>query len=216
MGGNYTYGAQVTLKDGTAVSGTVKNWNSITTSSSNLGNVLLNRYRNKPGTNNIASFFIRINNVDSYNNSGAIKSNFPLTNGHGGLTSVDGMGTLIVNSTTSGLEDLFSSGHNNTGQWYKTNHFKFILNRTPLGNSHSGSAKSISFHFYYIPASGNNTVIQNTVCTNQHFDNVNAVSTISSGSVNYSTVYKITGIPSLRPSASSTSITVSYIVDQKS
>ena len=211
LGGNYTYGGQVTLKDGTAVSGTVKNWNTINTTSSNLGTVLLNRYRNKPSTNNIASFFMRINNVDSYNGGNTIKASYPSSNGTE-LSTSDSCGRLYLNDVV----DLFSSGYNNTGQWFKTNLFYWGLNRTPLMTNHSGSAKTISFHFYYIPASGDNIVIDNTVCTNQHFDKVNAVSTIGTTSVSYSSVYKITGIPSLRPGASSTSITVSYVVDQKS
>lgn len=221
LGGNYTYGNQVTLTDGTAVSGTVKNWNTISTTSTNIGNVLVNRYNNKPGSGGIvASYFMRIepklstaSSVDSYNNSGQIKENSPSVDATG-LTTVDGCGTLYLNK----VEDLFPNGYNNTGQWFKTDSFYWALNRTPLMD-HSGEAKTIKFGFYYYDGASTANppgVLYNTVCTNQHFDEVNAASTISSESVNYSTVYKITGIPSLRPMGSSTSITVSYVVDQKS
>ena len=74
----------------------------------------------------------------------------------------------------------------------------------------------MSFHFYYIPASGDNTVVgPNTVCTNQHFDEVNSASSISGTPTVSYTPYKVTGIPTLYPGKTQT-IIPSYVIDQKS
>tara|TARA_B000000475_G_C15989621_1_gene444525 strand:- start:109 stop:1881 length:1773 start_codon:yes stop_codon:yes gene_type:complete len=153
---------------------------------------------------------MRIGTTDSYNGSSVIKSNAPSTNG-GFLSSADGCGHLFLNK----VEDLFSSGHNNTGQWFKTDSFYWALDRTVLGNNHSGSAKTISFHFYYIPASGSNTVIQNTVCTNQYFDKVNSASSISGTPTVAYTPYYVTGIPTLYPGKTQT-VRAAFTIDNKS
>ena len=220
LGGDYTYGNQVTLKDGTAVSGTVKNWNTITTTSSDIGNVLVNRYRNKPGSGGIvASYFMRIepklssaSGVDSYNSSGQIKDNFPSVDATG-LTTADGCGTLYLNK----IEDLFTSGYNNTGQWFKTDSFYWALNRTPLMD-HSGEVKTIKFGFYYYDGATTANppgVLYNTVCTEQHFDKVNLASSISGTPTVSYTPYYVTGIPTLYRGKTQT-IIPSYVIDNKS
>ena len=220
LGGDYTYGNQVTLTDGTAVSGTVKNWNTITTTSSNIGNVLVNRYRNKPGSGGIvASYFMRIqpklstaSGIDSYNSSGQIKDNFPSVDATG-LTTGDGCGTLYLNK----IEDLFTSGYNNTGQWFKTDSFYWALNRTPLMD-HSGEAKTIRFGFYYYDGATTAIppgVLYNTVCTDQHFDKVNSASDISGTPTVSYTPYYVTGIPTLYPGKTQT-VRAAFEIDNKS
>ena len=210
LGGNYTYGNQVTLYDGTAVSGTVKNTNTITTTSSNLGTVLLNRYRNKPGSgDDIADFYMTIGNVNSSSNS-KIKKDFPSTDGSY-ISTADGCGHLFLNK----VEDLFTSGYNNTGQWFKTDLFYWALDRTVLGNNHSGQAKTIKFNFVYIVNAFSSYENANTVCTNQHFDEVNSASSISGTPTVSYTPYKVTGVPTLYP-GKTFSIIASYVIDQKS
>lgn len=210
LGGDYTYGAQVTLKDGTAVSGTVKNWNTVNAVSSNLSSVLLNRYFNKAGTNQaILKFWIAHNGGDNYT------PDVTPSAGSGSVATTDNSWGYVEFGTAAA--DLFSSGHNNQGQWYKTTQFKYYLYPNNIKGTMSGSAKSMYFKMrYYNSTGGVGSTITSTICNNQHFDSVNTVSTIGTTSVSYNTVYKITGIPSLRPGASSTSITVSYVVDQKS
>ena len=64
LGGNYAYQSHATLLDGTAASN-VKNWNTITNETANIGPILMNRHYNKPGTGDFASFYIRFQDVDA-------------------------------------------------------------------------------------------------------------------------------------------------------
>jgi hypothetical protein len=209
LGGDYLFGSQAALKNGTAVT-TVKNWNTINNSSSTETNILLNRYHNKPGsTDGICKIKISHNSGDHYSSDITPSSATGYHNISGTVA-----GSVVFGSAVT---DLFPSGYNNTGQWYKTTSFKYELSVGGTYVNNSGSAKTIYFAMQYLDENGGVSSTSNsTFCNNQHFDYVNAVSTIGTTSVNYNTIYKITGIPSLRPSASSTSIAVQYIIDQKS
>ena len=209
LGGDYTYGGQVTLKNGTAVSGTVKNWNTINNSSSTITNVLLNRYHNKPGsTDGICKIKISHNSGDHYSSDIT-----PST--ATGYHSISGTvaGSVVFGSAVT---DLFPSGHNNTGQWYKTSSFKYEFSVGGSYVANSGSARTIYFYMQYLNNNGGvASTVNSTFCNNQHFDFVNAVSDISGTPTVAYTPYYVTGIPTLYPGKTQT-IIPSYVIDQKS
>ena len=209
LGGDYTYGNQVTLTNGSAVSGTVKNWNTINNESSTLSSVLLNRYRNKAGSNDsIMKFYIMHNGGNDY-------TSVVTPSAGSGVVATTSNSWVSVSFGTAAT-DLFSSGHNNEGQWYKTTNFKYIINIDDIKDSEIGSPTLLKFNAQHLNSSGNAfTSVESTICSNQHFDKVNSASSISGiPTVSY-TPYKVTGIPTLYPGKTQT-ITPSYVIDQKS
>jgi len=209
LGGDYTYGNQVTLKNGTAVSGTVKNWNTVNAVSSNLSSVLLNRYFNKAGTNQaILKFWIAHNGGDNYT------PDVTPSAGSGSVATTDNSWGYVEFGTAAA--DLFSSGHNNQGQWYKTTQFKYYLYPNNIKYTMSGSAKSMYFKMrYYNSTGGVGSTITSTICNNQHFDRINSASSISGTPTVSYTPYYVTGIPTLYPGKTQT-IIPSYVIDNKS
>ena len=229
LGGNYAYQSHATLLDGTAASN-VKNWNTITNETANIGPILMNRHYNKPGTGDFASFYIRFQDVDAnythdaYPATGAFNKN----SGNGDhLTQVEkqphnesthanvsGKHRGYVNIQT--MADLFTAGYNNQGQWYKvsTMHFGIIKNNV---KDYWSGMKMNAYSYFYYKNSANATVgeIYSTICTNQYFDNVNSASSISGTPTVSYTPYKVTGVPTLYPGKTQT-VRAAFVIDNKS
>ena len=218
LGGNYTYGNQVIYKDGTAVQYTVKNWNTVNTESSNCSNVLLNRYFNKPGASDgICNLWI------SANANGDGPSNYTVNSFSNNITPSSGSGFAATTANNWGIiqfgtavADLFPSGYNNTGQWYKTTNFKYTLYRNNVKGSASGFPFSMNFHFRYLNSSGAQAnSVTSQFCYNQDFDEVNEASSISGTPTVSYTPYYVTGIPTLYPGKTQT-VRAAFVIDNKS
>ena len=209
LGGDYTYGNQAALANGNGnVSGTVKNWNTITTTTTtNFGPVLLNARKNKPGNNPIMSWYVQVGASDPGTDVTR------LTNGT--LTTTSSYGYLKgVNAV-----DVFGDTHSNSDQWYKTNIMYFEINRTEMladtaGYGFSGSPITIKFGIKYYDQNSSTTSwgADITACTSQYFDSCNAVTAISGTPTVSYTPYYVTGIPTLYPGKTQ-SIIPSYIID---
>jgi hypothetical protein len=210
LGGNYTYGNQAALANGNGNVSTVKNWNTITTTTTtNFGPVLLNARKNKPGNNPIMSWYVQVGASDP----GPDVTR--LTNGT--LTTTNSYGYLKgVNAI-----DVFGDTHNNSDQWYKTNIMYFEINRTEMladtgGYGFSGSPITIKFGIKYYDQNSSTTSwgADITACTSQYFGTCNVVTAISGTPTVSYTPYKITGIPTLYPGKTQT-IIPSYTIDNK-
>ena len=235
LGGDYAYQSHATLLDGTAASN-VKNWNTINNETANIGPILMNRHYNKPGTSDFASFYIRFQHLnasgsatythDAYPASGA----FDKDSGNGDHltqvekqphnesthTNVSGKYRGYINIQT--MADLFTAGHNNTGQWYKvsTMHFGIIKNNV---KDYWSGMKMNAYSYFYYKNSANATVgsTNSTICSNQYFDKINEVSSVPgvpAPSLTY-TPYYVTGIPTLYPGKTQT-IRPAFVIDNKS
>jgi hypothetical protein len=218
LGGDYTYGNQVTLYDGTAVSGTVKNWNTVNTTSSNCTNVLLNRYYNKPGASDgICNLWI------SANANGDGPSSYTVNSFSNHITPSTGSGAISTTSNSWGYiefgtaaTDLFPSGYNNTGQWYKTTNLKYQIYPNNVKDSASGFPFSMNLIFRYLNSSAAQaSSVTSQFCYNQHFDKVNSASSISGTPTVSYTPYYVTGIPTLYPGKTQT-VRAAFVIDNKS
>jgi len=210
LGGDYTYGNQAALANGNGNVSTVKNWNTITTTTTtNFGPVLLNARKNKPGNNPIMSWYVQVGASDP----GPDVTR--LTNGT--LTTTNSYGYLKgVNAV-----DVFGDTHNNSDQWYKTNIMYFEINRTEMladtgAYGFSGSPITIKFGIKYYDQNSSTTSwgADITACTSQYFGTCNVVTAISGTPTVSYTPYKITGIPTLYPGKTQT-IIPSYTIDNK-